>query len=172
MTFNQFKDGINWRQILIHFVACCFFIYAFQTFSYLTNTSLVDIGRRSRDGVGLKTAFANGTTVSDLTDFLIWLNMSGLLGLLAGFVIALTISYRRRWFWMNAVFVFIVSFPVYLFDLGWRNVRQLFWSVGRLIHDTTWEFITNGALLLIIGCIFFFHPGINNFIANRKLSME
>jgi sterol desaturase/sphingolipid hydroxylase (fatty acid hydroxylase superfamily) len=157
--------------MLIHFVAFCFFIFAFQTLSFLYDTKLVDIVRHSNQQETIKTLTDNGTTASDLVYFSLWTGTSGFIGLLVAFIISLIISIRRRWFWVNSLFAFIVTYVLYRFDLlGWTYLKQIFWYPGQLFKKSTVEFLLNGIILLAVGLLIFFLRRSNQFIDNKKLA--
>ena len=171
MTLQNFIAKINWRQILIHFVAFWFFIHAFQTLSYLYDTKLVNTVRQSNAQDNIKTLGDNGTTTSDLTYVVIWTSVSGFIGLLAAFIISLTISIKRHWFWINALLAFILTYILYRFDLlGWKFLKQIFWYLGQQFNNPTIEFLFNGIILLTIGFLIFFLRRPNQFIENKKLA--
>lgn len=171
MTLQNLITKINPRQILIHFVAFWFFIYAFQTLSYLYDTKLVDAVRQS-DGQGyIKPLGNNGTTAYDLAYFALWTSLSGFIGLLFAFIVSLTISIKRNWFWPNSFIAFILTYILFRFDLlGWSYLKILFWYPGQQFNSSTVEFSFNGIILLTIGVLIFFLRRPNQFIENKKLA--
>jgi hypothetical protein len=169
MTLKIFIAKIKWRQILIHFVAFWFFIHAFQTLSYLYDTKLIDTVRYSNGQNTIKTLGDNGTTTSDLAYFLLWTSVSGFVGLLFAFVVSLTISIKRHWFWINSLIAFILTYFLYRFDLlGWTYLKHFFLYLGQQFNNSTIEFLFNGILLLAIGILIFFQKRMNLFIENKK----
>ena len=157
--------------MLTHFVAFCFFIYAFQTLSFLYDTKLVDTVRHSNEQEIIKTLNENGTTASDLVYFSKWTGTSGFIGLLVAFIISLIISFRRHWFWVNSLFAFIVTYLLYRFDLlGWTFLKKIFWYPGQLFRKSTIEFLLNGIILLTIGLLIFFLKRPNQFIEKNKIA--
>jgi hypothetical protein len=168
MTLSDFIAKINWRQIVVHFVACCFFIFAFTTLSYLYDTKIVDIVRQSN--FNFDEAIKNkDVTALDFAYFAIWTSTSGTVGLLAAFLISLIISIKRRWFWVNSLIVLLtIYFLMWVTDFGWSYLRKYFWAPGQLFSNTTTEFIINGILLIAIGLIFFFANRTNQFIKQGK----
>lgn len=170
MTLQNFIAKINWRQILVHFVAFWFFIHAFQTLSYLYDTKLVDEVRPSNGQDIIKTLSKNGTSASDLSFFVLWTSVSGFIGLLFAFIVSLTISIKRHWFWINSLIAFILTYILYRFDLlGWTYLRQFFLYLGQQFNNSTIEFLLNGVVLLTIGVLIFFLRRPNQFIDNKKL---
>ena len=171
MTFQNFISRLNWRQVLIHFVAFWFFIYAFQTLSHLYDIKLIDTVRQSNQHDTIKNLSDRGTTTSDLTYFLFWTGISGFIGLLVAFIISLTLSIKRRWFWVNSLITFIVIYALYRFNLlGWAYLKTIFWYPGQTFSNTTVEFLINGLILLLVGLLIFFLKRPNQFIASKKLA--
>lgn len=171
MTHQNFISRLNWRQILTHFLAFWFFIHAFETFSYLYNTRLLEIVRHSNSQDLNQKLVDNNVSTADLTYFVVWTNISGFIGLIVAFVISLAISFKRHWFWLNSLVVLIVTYVLYKFDLlGWTYLKKFFWRFGQTFSDIKIEFIVNGALLLVVGLLIFFLKRPNTFIENRKLA--
>ena len=170
MTLQNFISRLNWRQILVHFVAFWFFIHAFQTLSYLYDTKLIDSVRHSNGKIRDTTFVDSGIEAPDLSYFLFWTSVSGFIGLVVAFIISLTISIRRHWFWVNALLPFIATYFLYRFQLlGWNYLKQFFWYIGQKFSNSTLEFLFNGIILLIIGLLVFFLNRSNQFIENNKL---
>ena len=171
MTLHNFIERINWRQILMHFFAFWFFIYAAQTLSFLYNTNLLDTVRNTKGELTTKALNDSGTTASDLVDYVLWTTISGFIGLLVAFIISLLISIKRHWFWVNSLIAFIVTYILYRYDLlGWTYLKQIFWYVGQKLNNTTVEFLFNGITLLIIGLLIFLLKRPNQFIENNNLA--
>jgi hypothetical protein len=165
MTLKRFISRINWRQLLIHFIATWFFIHSFHTLSYLSNTRLVEIYRGANEGTEMIALFNNGITTTDLVDFFIWTTCSGSIGLLVAFVLSLILSIRKHWFWFNSLIVLLVIYLLQWFtSLGWPYVRKVFLFKGATTHKITWEFIINGSILLALGLFVFFSRKTNRFI--------
>lgn len=154
----------------MHFIAFWFFIHAFQTLSYLYDTKLVDTVRQSNGQLNSQILVDNKIEASDLTYFVLWTSVSGFLGLLVAFIISLTISIKRHWFWVNALLAFILTYILYRFNLlGWTYLKQIFLYVGQKFNNSAIEFLFNGIILLIIGFLIFFLRRPNRFIENNKL---
>jgi hypothetical protein len=170
MTSQTFISKFNWRQVLLHFVAFWFFIHAFQTLSYLYDTKLIDTVRQSNGQDTDKILVDSGTTATEVAYFLLWIGVSGLIGLVVAFIISLIISIKRHWFWINALIAFILTYILYRFDLlGWIYLKPFFWYLGQKFSNSTIEFLVNGIILLTIGLLIFF---LQAFIKNKKLATE
>ena len=86
-------------------------------------------------------------------------------GILIAFGISLTISIKRRWFWVNAVLVLLLAWLLNKFNLlGWTYAKPFFWFIGGPFHNTALEFIINGSILLTIALLIFLLPQTNRFI--------
>jgi hypothetical protein len=173
MTPQTFISRLNWRQVLLHFVAFWFFIHAFQILSYLYDTKLLDTVRQSNGQVTTKILVDSGTNATGITYFLLWTSVSRLIGLLVAFIISLIISFKRHWFWINALIAFILTYILYRFDLlGWIYLKPFFLYLGQKFSNSTVEFLVNGIILLTIGLLIFFLQRSNPFIKNKKLATE
>lgn len=171
MTLQHFIAKLNWRHILIHSIAFWFFIQALQTLSYLYDTKLIDIVRQSNGQFNDQDLVETKMEAPDLAYFVLWANVSGLVGLLVAFIISLTISLKRHWFWVNSLFAVLLIYILYRLELlGWAYLKQFFWYLGQKFNNSTGEFLLNGVILLIIGFFIFFLKQTNRFIEAKKLA--
>jgi hypothetical protein len=171
MTLQHFIAKLNWRQILMHSIAFWFFIHAFQTLSYLYDTKLIDIVRQSNGQFNDQALGGNKIEASHLTYFVLWTSISGFVGLLVAFIISLTISIKRHWFWVNSLLAVLLMYSLYRFELlGWAYLKQFFWYLGQKFNNSTGEFLLNGVILLIIALFIFFLKQTNQFIEAKKLA--
>jgi hypothetical protein len=169
MTLQTFISRLNWRLVLLHLVAFWFFIYAFKTFSYLYDIKLLDAFRYSKGDLTSKEFVEKGFEASDLTYFMLWTSVSGFIGLLVGFIISVTLSIKRHWFWINSLLAFIAMYLLYRFDLlGWTYFKKLFGYLGQKLNNSTAEFLLNGCILLTIGILLLFLKGPTKFIESTK----
>ena len=170
MTLQNFISRLNWRQILLHLIAIWFFIYAFETFAYLTDTKLIELSRHSDQQITRTTLEENGISSSNIPDLLFTVTAAGLGGMVVGFIISLIISIRQHWFWLNSLIAFLLFFiPVNLGFLSRKSLTKIFWIPGQIFSDTTIEFLVNGIILLIIGLLIFFWRLPNRFIEKNNL---
>ncbi|HVW14544.1 MAG TPA: hypothetical protein VHB54_11990 [Mucilaginibacter sp.] len=91
--------------------------------------------------------------------------------------LSLTISIRKKWYWVNAIFVFVVAFSLLVLwrllkiKIGpWTYMRYIFRMPGYFFRGTMWYFITDGSVLLFIGLILIFWKRIVVFINGVKNS--
>lgn len=95
--------GLNWRQILIHFLAIWLIMYAFNLSSYLIDIRIFKMiipGNKP----DLMQALKEETVSWDEVKTYIYLTSSfWFYGLLLGLLISLIISIKRHWFWVNTM---------------------------------------------------------------------
>ena len=169
MTLNNFISRLSWRQILLHSIAFWFFIHAFETFSYLRDTKLIELYRHSNDQITETTLEKNGMSVSNMSDLLIGASVAGFIGLCVAFIISLAISIKRHWLWVNSMIALLIMFiPVRFGYLHWHYLKEIFWFPGLIFSNTKIEFIINGIILLTIGLLIFFWRLSNRFIRNNR----
>jgi hypothetical protein len=77
----------------------------------------------------------------------------------------LIISFKRKWFWFNS-FLVLVLVPIsgHLHLLGWAYLKKIFLMPGEIFANTTWQYLTDGLLLLSLGLLTFFLASTNKFI--------
>jgi hypothetical protein len=172
MTLQEFISRLNWRQILVHFAALLFLSCGFYTLAFLYDIKIVDTIGESilQDGGAWWGDIGIGKT--RLTNFSILITISAFVGIIVSFLISLTISIRRHWFWLNSLLVFILAI-IFLFwfdSLGSIFVRKVFWYPGRLLGNTTIRFLANGIILLTIGLLLFYSGRTKHFIEGKKLA--
>lgn len=155
----------------MHSIACWFFIHAFQTLSYFYDTKLIDIVRRSSGQFNDQALGDNKIGASHLTYFVLWTSIFGFVGLLVAFIISLTISIKRHWFWVNSLFAVLLIYILYRCELlGWAYLKQFFWYLGQKFNNSAIEFLLNGVILLAIGIFIFFLKRPNQYIEEKKLA--
>jgi hypothetical protein len=168
MTLKTNQAKLNWRQLLIHFIAFWFLIYAFQTISYLRNTTKFDLLQKLNHLN--KTELSeylknNNTTEADLISYPYYSVLYGFLGLVVAFAVAVLISKKRKWFWINSLIVFIVMYVLWRNEaLGWIYLKGIWLAPGRLFHSSFLYLLSNGIILLSVGLFFFFFKEFNAFI--------
>ena len=89
MTLQTFIVKLNWRQIVMHFIATWFFMYSFQTLSFLHNLKLADLTRQSKESEIIKSLNNSGISVSEIHYFTLWIHISKTIGILTAFVLSL-----------------------------------------------------------------------------------
>lgn len=162
MTLSNFLSKLNWRLIVLHIIACWFFIDAFRTLIVIHDYQyLNDLTSRK---------FKNGN--SDSYRFLndmFWIHISCFLGLLTGFIISLILSLRFKWFWFNSIIVLLVTYLLWMLGYsGWNYLREVFLKPELLFKSDEAFFVTNGLMMLTIGLCLFFMKWSIRFINGNK----
>jgi hypothetical protein len=156
-TMKSFFSKLNTRQLIIHFIASWFFIYAFDTlfslydysFQYQSSSYLVSITAQQRYN----------------TDILI-VNEFGTLGLIIAYIISWWISSKHNWFWANSVIVLLIAFFLKGQDyLGWGMFKEIFLVPGKIFDlNSRGYLITNGVVMLAIGLFLLLKKQVINYI--------
>jgi hypothetical protein len=91
--------------------------------------------------------------------------LTGLSGLLIGFVISLLLAFKFKWHWANSVIVLLIAFSLCCLDrFYWDHIKYVFMAPGRIFNsDWAYSFV-NGLFMLFIGLTFFFLKWMINFI--------
>jgi len=153
---------LNWRLILIHFVACWFFIHAFKVlFSLHDHEFLMGVIANRNTG---------GLNAGRLANDIHWLNLAGYAGLIAGCLLSVLISLKKHWFLANTLIVFVIAFVLEKYELlGWNSLQSVFTSPGDLLNlPSPWYFLLNGGIMVAIGLVLFFLKGPVQFINGRS----
>ena len=155
---------INWRQILIHFVAAFCLMVSFHILACFTNIELFEEVRYPKS----PPVSNQGQILSDIVEFSATIYLVGSLGLLIGFIISLSISLKKKRGWSNSVFVFIL---IYL--LAWLGAEQFIFKLLLSLFDTfkinaRLEVLIIGLLLLALSFLLFFSKKSNKFIIEKK----
>jgi hypothetical protein len=164
MENQHFLSRINWRQLLVHFIAGVFFVHAFTTLSFLYDTRFIVAYKTGYEAAGYA-LIAKRVTIPDLMNFIYWVDVSGVLGLLAAFIISLVISLKRGWFWVNPVIVLIAIEIIRRFiKHGKLLLAPLDWLISLTNNNPILQVAIKGILLLAAGTFLFFFPRLIRFI--------
>lgn len=177
MTTSSFIEKINWRLLVTHFFATIFIMLGARQFSFLTDRDLVEsFSRYGIDGFINHVQNIDLTIAQRLTYFLMWTTFSVIIGLIISFIISLTISIRKKIFWLNSLIVLLACFYVHKFGLlNLSAVKTISNSFGDLFINLglQFTFIINGGLLTILGLLLLLNRWTNKFILkqyNRQTS--
>jgi len=179
MALSNFLSKLNWRLILVHFIACWFIFKAFDYFGICYDYHFMkDFYNHHHFSKHMTDNEFRSINVNDwkriLNDGMI-INIVPVASLLITLILSLTISIRKKWFWVNAVFVFFVAFSllilwrVFKIEITpWTLLGYIFRAPGYFFKGTIWYFIINGSVLLAIGLALFFWKKIIRFIDGAK----
>ncbi|MDB4920182.1 hypothetical protein [Mucilaginibacter sp.] len=156
---ESFFSKFNVKLLIIHFIAFWLFIYAFQTLSFLYDFNfLVFLPVEARINDVARVNFDMKIVAQ-----------AGLLGSIAAYVISWRISLKRNWFWLNSVLIFVLIYILKLNDLlGWSKLQKVFLLPGQIFRLNTRTFyVTNGLIMLAIGCFLLFSEKVKRFIDGK-----
>lgn len=170
MTLKTFISKLNWRQVIVHLLACYFLMYAFQTLSYLYDIRLVEISRHYDQSTLTQELDKRKIDHDYYADYLGYYPfMMGLIGLLVAFVISIVIAIKRRWLWLNSFIAFVITYFLYRLNIPpWKIVAPIFRYPGQIITGSVkLEFIINGIIPLAIGMLIFLSKYSKRFIERK-----
>ena len=158
MTFHNFLSKLNWRLVLIHFIACWFFMYAFSELFILRDFKFIMSLRDIKSARNLGTHKFLPGDMERLVSVALWMSYSYCLGLLTALIISLLLSYKKRWHLLNSLIAFIIAFITWRFHISsWQYLKTIFLAPGRLFSDyTPWYYLANGLVMLFLGSLLFF----------------
>ncbi len=155
---------INWRHIFIHSIAFIFLLYAFKTFAFLYDTNLLNtvINLSEKE---FSEYVSHNHLASGLVYYVMIINISGLLGLFVCFILSMSISRNRHWFWTNSLIALLLIYILYRFNfLGWDYIKPYLWYPGKIFNNIIAKFLFNGMILLFIGVFVLLFNRFNAFI--------
>jgi hypothetical protein len=154
---KSFFSQLNGRLMVIHFIAFWFFIFAFQTLAFVHDYNFLYLASERTNRLNNHARFLRDMGV---------IEQSGIYGLLTAYIISWSICTRRNWFWANSVIIFLLAFVFKVFGLlGWNYLHSFFQLPGKIFDDTSiWGYLTNGAIMLIIGLLLFFYKPLVRYI--------
>ena len=177
-TIDKFKTNagyifskLNPRQIAVHLLATFFLILAARQSVVLSDMGFI----LAVEKYGFPDVWNHLVKEADfsarLTYFTLWNNLAVLFGLLFSFVISLTLTIKRKKFWLNAVIILLMALLLNrlgLFHL--KIIDGIFFSFGDLFTGMglPYKFIANGLLLSFIGLFIFFSKWTLGFAFNHK----
>ena len=164
MTSSTRFSTINLKLIGLHLVAGWFLMTGFYTISFLTNIPFAEEFKTI-------TPFSEGAWWGQAPNsFVSTIIISGFAGLITSFIISLSICIRKKWFWLNAVIVLILSLLLVKFYwILWNTVKPFAWFAGEKFNNIFLEFLIKGIILLFIGLFIFFSKWTNHFIQKKRV---
>jgi len=165
MASLNFIYRLNFRQIIIHFIAAWCLMYAFQTLFSLHEIKMINIYRQTDTNRILFEFDKQGITGTDLVNFTFWTNVGKTIGLLIAFTISITISLKKGWFWLNSTIVLILAYGLAWTEfLGLDLLKNLYYLRGLIFIHINLLLITLSIIFSFFGLIIFFHRKPNHFI--------
>lgn len=175
MTNPKQLHKLNWRHILLHFIAACLMGLAFQQFSFLSDMSKFDALSILRNSGATKLeAYLKGKnfTMADVIIYFYYAKSGWVIGALIAFIISLAITKRKRWFWINSPIAFLATFIIGRLNyLDW-NLKLIFLQPKPILLSNSSYLLISGVLLLILAFFLFFSKKSNHFIAGRVVKLN
>jgi hypothetical protein len=168
MKLNSFISKLNWRQILVHSVASCFFIQGFRILSFLHNPEFFDLIGSPSDQDRIDFFEDPAGTGYKVTYYILWTYGSRIIGLLVAFIVSIAI--KRNWFWVNSLIPIIILYLLMRMNLHeWIFVKPFSQYLNLRLHNVIIEILLNGLILLTIGLSLFTLKSLNKFIEYKRL---
>ena len=155
---------LNWRLILIHFIATWFFIQSFFLLSSLHDLKGYEVFTHKWQSE----SYDSQRFSSEIN----WLYTPPYVGLLVAFSISLFITIKNKWFWLNSVIVLVLNYFLKRFGFdGWHYLKLIFLLPGQYLNPhSALYYLTNGIPMLTIGLLLFFSKLTNRFIDSRIIN--
>jgi hypothetical protein len=156
---NSPTKRINWRQILVHFIAAWLLTYASKLFGYFRDIPFLKVLMKRDSDSTLQYIKNRNWGTGDLVSYAAFVNETWIIGLLLAFIISLSVALIRHWWWMNSVIVIILVYVVNFISARFINntTGQWFSTVYNFpIPASINSFIAVGILSTISSCLLFF----------------
>lgn len=154
---------LNWKLILLHFVATWLFIHSFYILSYLHDIEFTEFIMKNRNEIPVFDEIPFDT--KRMGNFFMITGVSKFIGLLIAFIISLSISIYRKWFWLNSVLVLLITYTLFRLDfLLWDYLKVIFRFIGGFMPNVILDFLVDGLVMLFLGLLIFFQKKINQII--------
>ena len=160
---------LNWRFILIHTLAVCFFMYGVrQLFFFIYADEMEVLQAFYLDNKAFISNEAAGIEISTLLGIeRFWSHFTMFIGMLIASLISFIVSKRKKIFWLNSLLVLILSFLMVRFPVSDSFiVKRITTSVGFWFEKYGLEYVyfINGTLLISLAVFLLFNKRINRFI--------
>lgn len=160
----KFIEKLNIRLIIVHVSATLFLLLAAKRISLLYNFNLIEAyynyGTEFLDHI-------NGNIGERIASFFYGTLFSHLAAFIISFIISFAISKRKNIYWMNSVFVLIISFILnYLGFLQLEFIKFSGNAVGNLFvsFGLKYVIVINCVVLLTLGLVVYFNKWSMRFI--------
>jgi hypothetical protein len=145
---------LNWKHILIHFIAFWLIAHAAMILAYLTNVELIEIARTSPDFK--KEAVDRNISSVDVANVVVATAIAYLAAKLLAFILAIVICIKRKWFWLNSFIALVLLYILGFFTTsGWDVLKYIFLFPGSFFNGAAF-YIINGLIMLLLGLLFLF----------------
>lgn len=171
MALSNFLSKLNWRLMMVHFMACWFIYHAFWQLGYLYDYNYMEKVTHQIIFKGHQMNVNNYQGLDGHRMAMISVNaaMISLAALLMSFLISLLLSIRHKWYWLNSIIVLVIAVLSHYLDKHYYDyLRPVLQAPGRLFKPDWARIITNGSIMLAIGLCLFFWRRITRFIDGTK----
>ncbi|OYU96569.1 MAG: hypothetical protein CFE21_09300 [Bacteroidetes bacterium B1(2017)] len=171
-------NTINWRLLLVHFLATIILIAAARElifyFTLEDFRAFQDAMKESNNSplIATGTGKYRTMTIGELAYKPLYYPIyASLTTLLISFSISLTYALKRNISWMNSILVLIAGFLFFRIGIYKTEIGStIFYSFGHLFKHLgeTFYYLSNFAILLVIGLTLFFSPWTRNLIQSEQ----
>ncbi|HEY4286271.1 MAG TPA: hypothetical protein VGN00_04150 [Puia sp.] len=158
-NINRNVRRLNWRQILVHFLAAWLLTYASELFGYFRNIPFMEVLMKRDSNFTFQYIKSKNLGTTDIYSYALFVNEVWLIGLLLAFLISLNLSLKRRWWWGNSLIVIILVYFIkfaYNHFIG-NHTGKWFSTISNFpIHPSVDAFVVVGGLSIIGGFWLFF----------------
>lgn len=154
---------INWRHIIIHFLAISFISSGFTKFSVFFHMPLFEMMASGDYG-----SLSQEEFLQMRVDFLMTTAMIAAISKIGSLTLCVIISLKRKWFWLNSVTAFIL---LLVMD-NVAGISVLGILPANFVENIFVECLIIGSALTIVGLLLLFLKPVSRFIAPQKLKDE
>lgn len=154
---------INWRHILIHFLAISFISSGLTKFSVFFHMPLFEMMASGDYG-----SLSQGEFLQMRVNFLMTTAMIAAISKIGSLTLCVVISLKRKWFWLNSVIAFILLLVIE--NVAGLSVLDILPS--NVVESIFADHLIIGLALTIMGLLLLFLKPVSRFIAPKKLKGE
>lgn len=152
---QNFFSNFNARLIIIHFIAFCLFIWAFETLAFLHDYDFLFSVAQHMNRITFRDKFN-----ADL-EFIV---QAGNIGLLVAYILSWAVSNKKNWHWINSVVIFLIAFLLKNFLLRSFLDKTLLTPGGPFKIFSISGHLLLGLALIALGTLLIFFKTIVRFI--------
>jgi hypothetical protein len=175
---SNFISKLNWRLMVVHFVACWFMYHALWQLGFLYDYKFLEIlakhnvselikHNNTKEIAAVFRDYRDQDIGRKISMDLFYAECTGLAGIVVAFIVSLLLSRKPGWFWVNSLIVFLVTFGAFCLDtFYWFHFRFILMFDG--LFKSLWAYnLISGLLLLTVGICLFFSKRIIKFINGK-----
>src|SRR5947209_2320237 len=108
MALSNFLSKLNWRLMVVHFIACWFIFHAFWQLGYLYDYNYMEkvVHQISFEKHQMKINNYHGLDGYRMGMISVNVLLISFGSLLLSFVISLLLTLKYKWYWVNSIIVF------------------------------------------------------------------